>query len=191
MIAPTGLTTAELKSHPEGITLLLEMHYQKYRQQGFATPSKKLEIFSERFQKSGYAPVPEFEMEEPADRRYPLRLTSAKWVAYCHSQQRHLPSLRKRIPEPLVELNPETASSYGIAENEWVLITTHEGAIQARAKFNKSLADDVICSQYGWWDNAQGIRLNYNNIISDSDFDPISSSNTLRNFRCTISKVDG
>lgn len=189
LIAPTGLTTAELKSHPEGITLPLEIHYQKYRQQGFATPSKKLEIFSVRFQKSGYAPVPEFEMEESADRRYLLRLISAKWIAYCHSQQRHLPSLRKRMPEPLVELNPKTASSYGIAENEWVLITTHEGAIQAKAKFNKSLADDVICSQYGWWDDAQGTRLNYNNIISDSDFDPISSSNTLRNFRCTISKV--
>ncbi|NOR51541.1 MAG: molybdopterin-dependent oxidoreductase, partial [Gammaproteobacteria bacterium] len=190
MIAPTGLTTAELKAHPEGITLPLEMHYRKYRQQGFATPSKKLEIFSERFQKSGYAPLPQFEVEEGHNQRYPLRLISAKWVAYCHSQQRQLPSLRKRMPEPLVELNPQTAEAYGIEEHDWVRIETSEGTIQARAKFNKSLAADVVCSQYGWWSDLQGdFHLNYNNIISDTDYDPISSSNTLRNFRCNIARA--
>ncbi len=185
MIEPTGLTIAELKSHPEGITLPLNTGYRKYQQQGFATPTRKLEIFSERFQSSGYAPVPRFEDEEPTDTRYPLRLISAKWIAYCHSQQRHLPSLRKRMPEPLVELNPQTAAVRGIEENEWVVIETSEGSIKARARFNKSLAMDVICSQYGWWlEN----HRSYNNIISDTIFDPISSSNALRDFRCNITK---
>ena len=187
MIEPTGITTAELKSHPEGITLLLSSDCRKYQKQGFATPSRKLEIFSERFQRSGYSPIPQFEDEEADNTRYPLRLISAKWIAYCHSQQRHLPSLRKRMPEPLVELNPQTAATRGIDENDWVVIETSEGTIQARAKFNKSLAGDVVCSQYGWWQNSHG---NYNNIISDSDFDPISSSNTLRNFRCNITKAN-
>jgi len=191
MIAATGLTTAELKAHPEGISLPLEMRYQKYRQQGFATPSKKLEIFSERFQQSGYAPIPRFKAEEPHNERYPLRLISAKWIAYSHSQQRHLPSLRKRMPEPLVELNPQTAGTHGIEENDWVEIETSEGTIRARARFNKSLAIDVVCSQYGWWKNSkEDAQINYNNIISDSDFDPISSSNTLRNFRCHIKKAE-
>jgi hypothetical protein len=44
----------------------------------------------------------------------------------------------------------------------------------------------VVCSQYGWWHDSHG---NYNNMISDIDFDPISSSNTLRNFRCNIAKA--
>jgi anaerobic selenocysteine-containing dehydrogenase len=91
------------------------------------------------------------------------------------------------MPEPLVELNPQAAATRGINENDWVVIETSEGTIQARAKFNKSLADDVICCQYGWLQNSHG---NYNNIISDSDFDPISSSNTLRNFRCNITKAN-
>ena len=86
------------------------------------------------------------------------------------------------MPEPLVELNPQIAADRNIKENEWVLIETSEGSIQARAKFNKSLALDVVCSQYGWW---QG---NYNNIINYSDFDPISSSNRLRDSRCNIMK---
>ncbi len=185
LIAPTGLSTAELRSHPEGITLPLETHYQKYRQQGFTTPCKKLEIFSERFQENGYPPVPRFEEGEPDDNRYPLRLISAKWIAYCHSQQRHLPSLRKRLPEPLVELSPQTAAARGIEENDPVVIETSEGSIQVRARLNNSLADDVVCSQYGWWRNSHD---NYNNMIGDNDFDPISSSNRLRDVRCNIVK---
>ena len=187
MIEPTGLMTAELKSRPKGITLPLNTDYRKYQKHGFATPTSKLEIFSERFQRSGYSPIPRFADGNPDDTRYPLRLISAKWIAYCHSQQRHLPSLRKRMPEPLVELNPQTAATRGIEENDWVVIETSEGSIQARAKFIKSLAEDVVCSQYGWWQDSHG---NYNNIICDSDFDPISSSNTLRNFRCNITKAN-
>jgi len=183
VIEPTGLTVAELKAHPEGITLPLKIDYQKYRKQGFDTPSKKLEIFSEQFQQSGYAAIPQFNEKECEDSRYPLRLISAKWITYCHSQQRQIPSLRKRMPEPLVELNPQTAAACGIEEDKWVVIETSEGSIQARAKFNKSLAVDVVCSQYGWW---QALYGNYNSMISDSDFDPISSSNRLRHFWCNI-----
>ena len=90
------------------------------------------------------------------------------------------------MPEPLVELNPQTAATHGIEEHDWVVIETSEGSIQARAKLIESLAEDVVCSQYGWWHDSQG---NYNNMISDIDFDAISSSNTLRNFRCNITKA--
>ena len=90
------------------------------------------------------------------------------------------------MPEPLVELNPSAAATRGIEEHDWVVIETCEGSIQARARLNKSLAEDVVCSQYGWCDDSRG---NYNNMISDTDFDPISSSNTLRNFRCNIAKA--
>jgi anaerobic selenocysteine-containing dehydrogenase len=66
-----------------------------------------------------------------------------------------------------------------------VVIETSEGTIEATAKFNNSLADDVVCSQYGWWRGGKG---SYNNLISDRDFDPISASNTLRDVRCTIAR---
>jgi anaerobic selenocysteine-containing dehydrogenase len=186
LIEPTGLTMAELKSHPEGISISLATHYRKYRRQGFATPSKKLEIYSERFHANGYAAVPRFQDEELDDLRYPLRLTSAKWVFYCHSQQRQLPSLRNRMPDPLVELHPRTAAMRGIQEGDWVSIETSEGSIQARAKLVRTLAEDVVCSQYGWWKESGG---SYNDLISESDFDPISSSNTLRRSRCNIARM--
>ncbi len=187
MIKPTGLTIDELKSKPEGVSLPLKTSYRKYQQQGFATPSKKLEIFSERFRSSGYAPVPRFDNQAPDNRDYPLRLISAKWVGYCHSQHRQISSLRRRMPEPLVEISPQTAAARDIKDNEWIVVETSRGAIQARAKFNKSLADDVVCSQYGWWQDGCG---NYSNLISESDFDPISSSNRLRDCRCNVVRLN-
>jgi anaerobic selenocysteine-containing dehydrogenase len=186
VLQPTGVTVADLQAHPEGIPLALTTVSCKYREYGFATPSRKLEIHSEQFQAHGYAPVPRFADPEPANPRYPLRLMSAKWVIYCHSQQRQFPSLRARMPEPLVELHPTTAALRNIQEGDWIAIETREGSIQARARLIPTLAEDVVCSQYGWWKDAGG---SYNDLISETDFDPISSSNSLRSARCNVVRM--
>ncbi len=179
LIEPSGLTLDELKAHPEGIYLALKTRYKKYQQVGFSTPSKKLELFSETYQKAGYSPIPQFKTKLK-NHVYPLRLISAKWIAYCHSQQRQIKSLRKRQPDPLVEIHPQTAVIYGIKKDDWIIIETKQGKIKAKAKLNKSLAEDVICSQYGWW------HENYNNLIDEHIFDPISSSNVLKDYACRI-----
>ena len=43
----------------------------------------------------------------PAARRYPLILTCAKSLHFCETQHRNLPSLRRRAPDPEVELHPD------------------------------------------------------------------------------------
>ncbi len=203
LLAPMGLgddLLDKLKSHPEGIATPQTTIYQKYSSDGFATPTKKLEIFSTGFQHHGYSPIPQFAAIESKHNNgspgidtdhleFPLYLISAKEVAYCHSQQRELPSLKKRRSEPLVEIALKTAAEYGISAGDWVLIETHMGAIQARAKISGSLGDETICCQYGWHDDANGKSWNYSKLITDLAFDPISGSNLLRNSRCRISKV--
>lgn len=187
LVKPLGLTVKALQSHPEGIALPLKMSYQKYQQQGFATPTKKLEIYSERFLLHGYDPIPQFKVKSSVDSSFPLTLISAKWSTYCHSQHRQLPSLRNRIPEPLVELSPLTAQAYHVEKGDWVIIKTAHGEIRARAKLNKSLSENVVCCQYGW---AQAANGNYADLISDAEFDPISSSNKLRDHHCELIKAD-
>ena len=66
------------------------------------------------------------------DVRFPLTLTTAKWPQYCHSQQRHQPSLRRRMPDPLVEVHPETAAARGIKEGDWIEVVTIIGNMRAR-----------------------------------------------------------
>ena len=95
---------------------------------GFATPSRKVEFWSETLQAKGYAPMPEF-VPPPAPQadRYPLVLTCAKPTLFCQTQHRALPSLRRRAMDPEVMLHPETAARRGIAAGDWVSVETPSG----------------------------------------------------------------
>jgi len=66
-LKPTGITIEALKEHPEGIqkTINPQELYLKYERQGFATPTKKVELYSTIFEKFGYDPLPTF--NEPGE----------------------------------------------------------------------------------------------------------------------------
>lgn len=202
VIAPSGVALETLRAHPQGVHLALETRYHKYLEAGFATPSGRLEIYSEQLLEIGQAPLPEF--VEPAQSprstpelhaAFPLVLTSAKWVQFCHSQQRGVPMLRQRMPDPLVEIHPQTAAAQGIAEGDWLTLRSPEGAMRARARFNTSLAVDVVCAQYGWWRSGPAAGrngdANYNSLIDPRRCDPVSGSLPLRSGLCRIEASQG
>ncbi|MFL5270219.1 MAG: hypothetical protein ACJ8AH_27120 [Stellaceae bacterium] len=83
---------------------------------GFATPSHKVELYSQTFLEHGYAPLPDFSEPQigPVSRpdlaaRFPFILTSAKSALFCQTQHRALPSLRRRARHPEIELHPAAA----------------------------------------------------------------------------------
>jgi Molydopterin dinucleotide binding domain len=53
---------------------------------------------------------------------FPLVLTCAKSLYFCETQHRQVASLRRHVPDPEVELHPDTAAERRIAEGEWVEI---------------------------------------------------------------------
>ncbi len=186
MLAPSGLTPEALRASPGGIAVPLHTHYRKYQQHGFSTPSGRLEFHSERLRGAGLDPLPEYVPSGvPRDPRFPLTLTTAKWPQYCHSQQRHQPSLRRRMPEPLVELHPDTAAARGIVAGEWLTLVTSMGSMRARARLDQHLAPLVVCAQYGWWQYADGAG-DANRLIDGEYFDPVAGSNSLRDFPCQV-----
>ena len=111
-LVPSGLTLEQLKNSPGGISLPASRRYEKHAKKskdgvlrGFATPSKKVELYCHKFAAHGYPAMPEYvepalspvsRPEVAAD--YPLVLTNAKFTTFVHSQQRALPSLRKSSP---------------------------------------------------------------------------------------------
>ena len=126
-LEPVGLSLAELRARPEGIRRDLAYRPRKYAEPrgagvtGFATPTGLVEVYSQRLRDHGHAPVPDFpesaiDSEEAA--AFPLLLTSAKSPYYCHSQQRHIASLRRRKPAPTVTLHPDTAEAAGLAPGD-------------------------------------------------------------------------
>lgn len=213
-LGPSGISLDVLRENPGGVRVPLQTRYRKFSEekdgipQGFATPTRKIELYSETLLKHGYSPLPEYEepLMSPLSRpelveRYPLILTCAKHTLFCESQHRALPSLRRRALEPEVELHPVAAAERGIQPGDWVSIETPEGSVRARARLNNSLEPHVVCGQHGWWQASPDIGApgydpfspdgaNLNLIIGNKAIDPISGSVPHRAYLCQIRRVD-
>jgi len=213
MLAPTGISLEALRQTPEGLRKPLRTRYRKYAGDGtgaapgFATPTRKVEVYSQQLLEHGQAPLPEF-IEPglgPYSRgdvavRFPLVLTCAKTAAFCHSQHRNLPRLRRRMPDPLIELHPVAAAARGVAEGDWIAIETPHGRFRGRARLRASLHHRVVVAQYGWWQACPELGLpgydpggaesaNYNASIRADDVDPVSGVPSHRSYLCEIRKL--
>ena len=52
--------------------------------------------------------------------------------------------LREQHPDPLVDIHPETAQRYGIAEGDWAYIETLRGVIKMKANLTDRIHPGVI-----------------------------------------------
>jgi anaerobic selenocysteine-containing dehydrogenase len=208
------VTLETLRAHPAGVDVPLATHHRKYAEQvegmarGFATPTRKIELFSQTMLDHGYPALPEYEaplvgpeMRPDLHARYPLILTSAKHVLFLESQQRALPSLRRRALDPEVELHPETAAARGIRAGDWVRIETPHGSARARARLDETLKPEVVCGQHGWWQACAEIgapgydafdesSANYNLLIGSDANDPVSGSVPHRAYLCEVRRME-
>lgn len=210
-LAPTGVTLESLRAAPGGVRVPLHTRHAKHAEpdahgapRGFATPSRKVELYSETFLEHGYSPLPDF-VEPPVGpvarpdlaARFPLILTSAKPTLFCQTQHRALPSLRRRARYPEVELHPEAARARGISAGDWVAIETPEGSVRARARLNRDLDPRVVIGEHGWWQACAEIdapgydpfgpaSANFNLLIGTAALDPVSGTASHRSYLCEI-----
>lgn len=220
-LQPSGLSLEALRDNPGGVRVQLQTHYRKFAEpklgiaeepintpQGFATQTRKIELYSETMLEHGYPPLPEYvePLVGPSSRpdlveRFPLILTCAKHTLFCETQHRALPSLRRHAPDPEVELHPSAASERGIGPGDWVQIETPGGSVRARAKINDTLEPNVVCGQHGWWQECRELGLpgydpfgpegaNLNLIIGNEAVDPVSGSVPHRAYLCQIRRAD-
>jgi anaerobic selenocysteine-containing dehydrogenase len=201
-LAPGGLLVQALRAAPRGIRVPLETTYRKYRSGGFATPSGKIEIYSETLQAVGEPPLPEFRPPYSQAPGFPLTLTAAKTPLYCHSQHRNLARLRRLEPDPVAEISPATAAARDIRDGDWLAIATPRGRVRARAQLNARLADDIVAARHGWWQACAELDLpghdalgpdgaNINLVIGADAADPVSGAASHRCYPCQISRLDG
>ena len=127
-----------------------------------------------------------------------MRLGSAKSVAYCHSQHRNIGSLRRLVPDPIVEISPPAAAARSIVPGDWLRIRTRTGDVVARAAILPGLAPGAVFGQHGWWvDGGEGtpydrrhpLAANLNGAIGTDRADPVSGSIPLRCSWCQIDKM--
>jgi anaerobic selenocysteine-containing dehydrogenase len=193
LLKPVGITFSEFRTigFLRGTKL-----YREHERTGFPTPSKKIELFSERLEECGLDPVPLYRDKgaRPSP-QYPIHFTSWKRAAFRHSGGRQIPSLRSLNPEPLVTIHPDTARAHGIADGDGVFIVTPLGRIVQKACIDDGIRPDVVGVDFGWWfpEKKESVQFDWDkanvNILIDDDL-PWSEMGTpnVRGLPCRIEK---
>ena len=157
-LKPLGVTFKEFMA--QGGYHFPAPEFKKYqRMGGFATPTGKVELYSTILEKLGYDPLPRYEetFENPIAapelaKDYPLMLiTGGRFEPLFHSEFRQIDSLRSRHPDPLVQINPETAANLDINDGDWVWIETQRGRIRMKCKLFSGIEPMVVNAEHGWW----------------------------------------
>ncbi|MFX1501688.1 MAG: molybdopterin-dependent oxidoreductase [Promethearchaeota archaeon] len=203
LLEPSGLSWNEFK---EKGYLQGDMKYYKYRERGFSTPTRKVELYSTILEKWGFDPLPKYK-EIPESyistpdlaKRFPYILNAGlRTPVFFHSENRMIPWLREIRPDPIVEIHPDTARKHDIQEGDWVWIESPRGCVKERAKLNGGIDPRVIVAEHGWWypevkSSDHGWRTSNINLLTDNSYesmDPVMGATNLRVLLCNINRCE-
>jgi len=155
-LAPVGLTFDQLL---EQNGLFGKPEFGRYKKYGFGTPSGKVELRSSTFEALNCEPLPVYrEMAhspvgaEKLTETFPLVLiTGSRFMPMYHSEQRQIEAARKRRPDPLVTIHPETAKSLKLLEGDNVKLETPLGSIRMRLALSDMVDRRMADADHGWW----------------------------------------
>jgi anaerobic selenocysteine-containing dehydrogenase len=190
VMEPSGLTVKYLREEaPQGV-FWTPVKYKRYETEGFPTPSKKVEIYSETLEKMGHEPLPVHiePLESPVStpelaEEYPLILTTgSRLLEFLHSEHRNIEKLRKKNPEPFAEINTETALNFQIKNGDKIVVETKRGSIEIKAKVSKDILRDVVNISHGWGE------ADVNILTDEKPANTVGGQPALKSLLCKISK---
>jgi len=169
IVKPSGLTFKQLQEKgwafpPQGHPSAPYHRFEKGllrpdKKPGFQTPSGKVELYSSLREEWGLEPIAHYEeppftpVSQPEMlKKYPLILsTGRRSPVYFHTEHRNIPWLRKIDPDPVVEINPQTARSLGIENGQWVWVENWMGKCKLKAKVTAVVPRWMVMAAHGWW----------------------------------------
>jgi anaerobic selenocysteine-containing dehydrogenase len=193
ILEPTKLTVEELKKCPAGYTIkdVSRPPFRKYEKQGFATPSGKMEFTSTILKETGYDPLPRY--KEPGlsprstpevAREFPLILTTgARLPMFVHSRTFHLGWMRALRRDPMVDMNPVDARDRGIAQEDWVSLSTRRGSMRVRANLTEMVPPGVVNMFHAY------PEASVNLLIEPDYLDPISGYAGFKSLLCQLTRL--
>lgn len=192
-LEPSGLTfDTLLNEKPEGAYYQEKVYETK--EDGFTTPTRKIEIYSQALATAGHDPLPTYLEPEKSPQgsrwaelseKYPLILsTGNRNYYYTHSQHRRVKALKEKNPEPKAELGPETAKKYGIEDGAGVIVETDRGQVKMRANVDERVAEGVVLVPHGWPGEANA------NLLTDTQCrEPIMGYPQMKSLLCNIRRT--
>jgi anaerobic selenocysteine-containing dehydrogenase len=190
-LAPSGLTVARLRENPEGLRAE-PLAFEKFRTQGFATPSGKVEFFSLRLDQAGHLPVP----YQDGDATNPISfadtmgaealigISGERTNRFTHTQFHTIPWLTQGETGGTVDLHPEDAQARNITAGQWLTLSSPRGVVRMQARISEAVHPGVVRIAWGWGEVDP--EANVNNLTDDERRDPVTGTPSNRSFMCRI-----
>lgn len=164
ILEETGMSFAQLQ---EKAPAYLPFEYNRHEkgmlredgQVGFATPTGRIELWSNFYNRAGLPTLPYFEEPSPGPTatpemldEYPLVLTTGarNWSLF-HSEHRQIPRMRAMHPDPIIQVNPKTAEKYEVQDGDWVWVENHRGRCKRRVETTPIVSERICSTDHGWW----------------------------------------
>lgn len=184
VLAPTGLSLEELKSHPDGCAAkTLRPPADEKAIFHFPTQSGKIEFVSSALdscQREGYEGLPVYHPPK-TDPDYPLTLcTGCRKPQLFHSRTNRLPWLAGLEQVDIAEIHPQDAHGLNLDDGTPIWVTTPKGRIAFSACVNENGLPGVVHIYHG--NGASDI----NYLLDDSYYDPISGFPGYKSYVCRV-----
>lgn len=153
----------------------------------FATPSGKLELFSQRLADAGHDPMPVYEaVDEPPEGFY--RLLYGRHPVHTFAKTQNTPALYEAYPENELWINADVVDELGLTDGTRVMLENQDGATSGpiKLKATQRIRRDAVFMAHGWGHNSPGLSLADGKGASDAKLqtqyalDPICGGAGLR-----------
>lgn len=165
---------------------------------GFATPSGKIEFYSEQAAKDGHDPLPGY--SPPAEKNsielaktYPLTLITPASLYFLNSIFSNKPDLLEKNGSVSAVLHPEDAAARKLSAGDTVRVYNARGAFEARLIVNDLVRPGVVMSPKGYWPKLSKDGANANATVEERDSDmghgAVYHDNSVEIAAATVSMV--
>ena len=113
------------------------------------TPSGKIEIRSEAYEKTGFSPTPQCRISSPSS-EFPLHMITPHSKYRINSQNSNLPWIQAFEPKVLV-MNQSDGEERGIRSGDTVRVFNAEGEMHIPVRLTNDIMKGVLCLPQGAW----------------------------------------
>jgi thiosulfate reductase/polysulfide reductase chain A len=157
------------------------------------TSSGKIELFSETLANAGFDGCPKWE-EPPQPSEGEFYLLTGKVAQQTQFGTQNNQLLHKYSDEPRLWMNASTAAQKGLADGDWVKITSKAGVAHSKILATEAIRPDCVYLTPGYGHLSKGLTTAFgvgasDSVLHETYTDPISGGQALSQTFVTVEKA--
>lgn len=167
----------------------------KYRENGFPTKSGKINLYSDKMEEKGNAPLPVYCEYNKVSSQYPYLSTNYKSEHFYHTAGRQIQEQREKEPNPIAFVSSDIAKERDLNDGDWILVATEAGEVRQEVRIDDKMASGTVALAHGWWypekeKNPFRLEACSNNIVFDDRYiGKELPAFTTRGLPCEVTKI--